>query len=147
MSLYSTRPDGWAWVQGRRDGYVGYVEADALGDETARPTHMVSVPRTFVYPGPDLKFPRTASLSMGASVSVIDFVETRGTRYAIISPSEAIVASHLTPVDDHAPDFVTVAESLAGTPYLWGGSTAFRHRLLGRRPIVDAHGRPGCAAR
>lgn len=117
--------DGWAWVQGKRDGYVGYVEADCVDEVTAPATHAVVVPRTFVYSAPDLKLPRRASLSMGASVAVAGFAETRGTRYAIISPQDAIVADHLVPVDVHAADFVAVAEMLVGTPYLWGGSTCF----------------------
>ena len=115
----------WAWVQGERDKYVGYVRCSDLGDLGDPPTHRVNAPRTFVYPGPDLKLPRVGHLSMGASVAVADFVETRGTSYAIVSSGEAIVAEHLRPVDQHAVDFVAVAEMLVHTPYLWGGSTGF----------------------
>lgn len=117
--------NGWAWIQGRRDRYVGYVESGFLGEQKNAPTHRVGAPRTFIYPGPDLKLPRVGQLSMGASVAVTDFVETRGTRYAIISEGEAIVAHHLRPVDHHAVDFVAVAEMLVHTPYLWGGASGF----------------------
>ena len=33
---------GWAWGQARRDGYVGYVRAEALGAPGAAPTHRVA---------------------------------------------------------------------------------------------------------
>ncbi len=117
--------DGWAWVQGRRDGYVGYVEAVCLGDATSLLTHLVTAPRTFIYPGPDLKLARTGALSMGASLSVENFVETRGTCYAVLSSGDFVIAEHLRPVDKHAADFVAIAEKLIHTPYLWGGSTGF----------------------
>jgi cell wall-associated NlpC family hydrolase len=117
--------NGWAWVQGERDRYVGYVKDSSLGDPAGLASHRVSAPRTFVYPGPDLKLPRVDHLSMGASVAVTDFVESRGTRYAIVSPGEAVIAEHLRLIDQHAVDFVAVAEMLVHTPYLWGGSTGF----------------------
>lgn len=117
--------NGWAWIQGGRDKYVGYVASGVLGDSLAASTHCVSAPRTFIYPGPDLKRPRVGQLSMGATVAVTDFVETRGTRYAIVSPGEAIIAHHLRPLGQHAVDFVAVAEMLVHTPYLWGGATGF----------------------
>ena len=47
--------DGWAWIQAEHDGYVGYVSRHVLTDAREPPTHVVSVPRTFLYPGPDLK--------------------------------------------------------------------------------------------
>ncbi len=43
--------EGWAWVQAERDGYVGYVADTVLGARDHAPTHIVSVPRTFLYPG------------------------------------------------------------------------------------------------
>ena len=51
--------DGWAWVQAERDGYVGYVAATMLGAREPAPTHIVAAPRSFLYPGPDLRFPIT----------------------------------------------------------------------------------------
>jgi cell wall-associated NlpC family hydrolase len=36
-----------------------------------------------------------------------------------------IVASHLAPLNETAADYVSVAETLLFTPYLWGGTSAF----------------------
>ena len=38
-----------------------------LGEPAGTLTHVVAAPRTFVYPGPDLKLPRAAELSIGCS--------------------------------------------------------------------------------
>jgi cell wall-associated NlpC family hydrolase len=113
---------GWAWIQAERDGYVGYASAAALGGRDRAATHVVRVPRTFLYPDADLKLPDVGALSMGAAVAVAGSRETRGTAYAILDTGQAIVTAHLRPVGEHAPDFVAVAETLLHTPYLWGGT-------------------------
>jgi cell wall-associated NlpC family hydrolase len=115
--------DGFAWIQACDDFYVGYVAGTVLGPVEPAPTHRVAVPRTFIYPGPDLKLPRSGTLSMGAEVTVVGQAETRGTRYALLPSGEAIVASHLCGIDTVADDYVAVAEALVGTPYLWGGAS------------------------
>ncbi len=117
--------EGWAWVQAARDGYVGYVSGGYLGSRADGPTHVVAAPRSFLYPGPDLKLPRLGELSLGSSVIVSDFAETRGTRYALLSTGEAIISGHLRPASEVSHDYVAIAEQLLMTPYLWGGSTAF----------------------
>jgi len=117
--------EGWAWVQAARDGYVGYVSGGFLGPRSDEPTHMVAVPRSFLYPGPDLKSPRLGEFSLGSSVTVRDFAEARGTRYALLSTGEAMIAGHLRPVGEVASDYVAVAETLLMTPYLWAGATGF----------------------
>lgn len=117
--------DGFAWVQSARDSYVGYVAEADLDAAAPFPTHRVVAPRTFVYPEPDLKLPRRDVLSMGCEVAVVGHVEQRGTLYAQIVSGEAIVATHLVPIDVEAPDYVAVAERLIDTPYLWGGASAF----------------------
>ncbi|MEJ5020799.1 NlpC/P60 family protein [Ochrobactrum vermis] len=117
--------DGWSWVQAERDGYTGYVSAAALEQPAGTETHLVIVPRTFVYPGADLRFPHTKALSLGSRARIVGAAETRGTKYAILESGEALIASHLAPVSEHAADYVAVAETLLHTPYLWGGTSSF----------------------
>jgi cell wall-associated NlpC family hydrolase len=117
--------EGWAWIQNELDGYVGYVADDVLTERAAEPTHVVCVPRTFLYPGPDLKQPRSGELSMGSRLAIAGSAETRGTEYALLASGEAVIAKHLAPAGKIAADYVEVAETLLHTPYLWGGVSGF----------------------
>jgi cell wall-associated NlpC family hydrolase len=120
------RKDGWAWVQLDADGYVGYLREDTIADRTGVPTHLVRVPRTFVYSGPDLRFPVVHALSMASRVTVTGLTETRGTSYALLDDGTAMVAGHLRPLADTADqDAVAVAAMFLQTPYLWGGRSGF----------------------
>lgn len=140
--------ESWAWVQAEHDGYVGYVETSALGSTAGPATHTVSAPRTLLYPEPDLKLPRAGELSMGSLVDVLGMEERRGTRYAVLASGQAVIAGHVRPVEEHASDYVAVAETLLFTPYLWGGATAFgidcsglvqlSMRMAGRRVLRDS---------
>src|SRR5690349_16790274 len=60
--------DGWAFGQARRDGYVGYVEAAALGMPTG-PTHTVRALRTYGFSAPSIKAAPTGLFSMNALVA------------------------------------------------------------------------------
>lgn len=117
--------EGWAWVQLQQDGYVGYVADEALDRGTLAPTDVVVALRTFVYPGPDLKLPRTGELSIGSRLATVGDAETRRTRYKLLASGEAVIARHLAALGTTADDYVAVAETLEHTPYLWGGASAF----------------------
>lgn len=116
---------GWCWVQAERDGYVGYVSEAAISARDMAPTHQVVAPRSFLYPGPDLRFPRTGQVSIGSTLAVVGSAETRGTSYALLPSGEAVIAGHLRPVGEFEADYVAVAERLLHTPYLWGGVSGF----------------------
>jgi cell wall-associated NlpC family hydrolase len=122
------RHNGWAWVQLDADGYVGYMpEADiSAATGAGAPTHLVSVPRSFVYPGADLRYPPAHALSMASRVAVTGSAETRGTGYAVLVDGTAMIAAHLRPIGESAAaDAVSVAASFLQTPYLWGGRSGF----------------------
>lgn len=117
--------NGWSWVQAKRDGYVGYVPDAELGPIGNAPTHCINVPRTFIYSGADLRFRYTAALSLGSAVEITEFVENRGSRYGILTDGTALFAKHLRVINENVADYVTTAESLINTPYLWGGTSGF----------------------
>jgi len=120
VMVYETDAEGWCWGQLERDGYVGYLSANALGPTGSAPTHRVRVPRTFGFPGPDIKLPLMTALPMGAQLAIV----RQDQRFAVNGFGWHFPAAHLAPLAAKQPDFVAVAESLLGAPYLWGGKTS-----------------------
>ncbi|MCZ2328044.1 C40 family peptidase [Bartonella sp. F02] len=108
-----------------KDNYVGYVETKALCTPTTKQTHIVSVPRTFLYLQADLRGPAEMALSMGSKVSVVDETEVRNTMYSILDDGKSIVSCHLKPIEHVFEDYVSVAQTFLHTPYFWGGISGF----------------------
>ncbi len=115
--------EGWAWVQNRTDGYVGYVESAALGAETIATTHSVKVPRSFLFPGPDLKLPPRDALTMTGRVAVIG-VAGGYSEVAFGGQRGWVYSRHLAPDGEVEPDFVATSLQFLGVPYLWGGKAS-----------------------
>lgn len=118
--------EGWAWGQLEADGYVGWLSSAALGALDPQPTHRIAALRAFIFPGPDLKLPPLGALPFGSRVALGPEVVTRGTRYRTMTNGHgALAAVQVAPIDaPPAADFVAVAESFLGVPYLWGGRTS-----------------------
>lgn len=110
---------GWAWAQLARDGYVGYLPAEALAAPVA-PTHRVAALRTHAYPGANVKLPPRFALSLGALLRI----ERWDGDFAVTLDGACLYARHLAPLDAFETDFVAVAERFLETPYLWGGRTS-----------------------
>lgn len=122
VALFEER-EGWAWVQARTSGYVGWMRADGLAADAGEPTHVVCVPRTFLYPEADLKQPALACLSMRSLIAPVGSETARGTDYLLLDDGSAVVDRHVRLRDRHDTDFVSVARRFLGTPYLWGGAS------------------------
>lgn len=116
VTVYDIDEEGWAWGQLEADGYVGWFSADALGPVDPAPTHRVIAPRSHFYPIASFKAEPLGAVPMGATVPV-SRIEGR----FAATPYGFIRATHLAPLDAPASDFVSVAERLIGTPYVWGG--------------------------
>jgi cell wall-associated NlpC family hydrolase len=120
VTVHEITDEGWVRGQLESDGYVGWLSANALGSIGPAPTHKVAVPRTFGFPGPDIKLPPMIALPMGARVNIT----RQNERFAINAFGWHFPAAHLMPQPAKQPDFVTVAEMLIGAPYLWGGKSS-----------------------
>ncbi len=119
FTVYEMIEEGWAWGQLERDGYVGWLPANALGAPSTAPTHKIAVPRTFAFPGPDIKLPPIAALPMGSQLTVARQDE----RFAVTASGWHLPGVHLALIKAKEPDFVGIAERFLNVPYLWGGKT------------------------
>jgi len=117
--------EGWACIRCLGDGYVGWTAVSALAEPGEPASHIVTAARSFAYPGPDLKHPALRTFSMGSRIRVTEEAETRKTPYVRIETGEWLVARHVGPIDKPHSDYVSIAEGLLATPYLWGGGSGF----------------------
>jgi len=113
------RDEGWAFVRGAHDGYVGWIETGALAGDLD-PTHRVAVPATHLYPAANLKSREAHWISFGSELRIVsasgDFFET--------AEGFFVPKPHLRPLNAPFADWVTAAQLLFGAPYLWGGNSS-----------------------
>lgn len=116
--IFIAEEDAGDWLKGRcaHDGYPGYVEKKYLTCEFSAATHVVTAQRSDVYRDASIKSPIRRTLGMGAQLTVVEM----GEKFAKLDDGTHIYARHITPVSAKE-DFVSVAEKLLETPYVWGG--------------------------
>jgi cell wall-associated NlpC family hydrolase len=104
---------GWAWGYSIHDRYVGYVDADALGNAST-PTHRVVVPLALVFAHPDFKSAVVGHYPLGARLTAED-----SDGYLRVAGGY-IHVRHASPVSATV-EAAAAAEAMRGLPYLWGG--------------------------
>lgn len=113
------RDAGHVFVMSAKDGYCGWMAEADLG-QGPTPTHWVAAPGTHLYTEPQVQAPEKHALSLGSRLAVIGSWGAWAN-----TPHGFVPLRHLRPLGEWAEDPVAVAESLLGTPYLWGGNSRF----------------------
>lgn len=152
MSITEIIDDRWCIAVGD-DNYTGYVERRFLTEGAASPDAMVCVPFASVRQSPERSALLVIRLSIGSCVTRL---ENQGQWTQIGFPGGEtgwVMTVQLTDFPRIEPSDYTDAPqramSLFGTPYLWGGSSAYGidcsgltqliYRLCGVMLLRDAH--------
>jgi len=119
FTVYESRA-GWAWGQRATDGYVGHVRASALGAPGAdEPDHVVCAMLAPVLDRAHFKAPALRRMSINSPLRI----ESADGEFLRLAGGGWVHEQHVAAVNAPAPDFVAVAESFLGLPYVWGGNS------------------------
>lgn len=120
--------DGFAFGALERDGYVGYVALEALHKTDTPASHVITAPRSYAKPSPQLKsFEPLLDLPFGARLGNVTIEgDWAGFDLPGAPPQRRFLpAKHIAPIGQVQSDPVKIARLFLGTPYLWGGNSAF----------------------
>lgn len=115
--------DEWAKCKTILDNYEGWIKVRDICS-FPDPTHRVITPRTFVYSAKDVKSNISQYLPLASKLKVLYSCDkwSEIVTYDETNFSKGYVPTRdIVPINDITDDFVSVAESLIGTPYHWGG--------------------------
>lgn len=122
----------WAWGYCGSDRYVGYVPATAIA-EAADPTHRIDVPSALVFSRADLLSPHVAELPLGSLLAAT------GEEGPFLRIDGGFVHErHVGALHPDGGDWLALARSFIGSPYLWGGRTRWGVDCSGLVQVVLA---------
>lgn len=120
------REGRWLRVRTAADRYLGWARATAVAPGRYEATHRVAALRGHLYTGPRVQCEVVGRVAWGDRLQVRD--EMRGwSEVRLPDARTAFLLSELLAPVDEVPNAAPLDtwESLLGTPYLWGGGTAW----------------------
>ena len=117
----------WSYGYLNNDKYYGWVRSNCIAHQ-GKPDFCVVVPRTFILDRPKTKSLTMEYLSLGSIIRVNKMIGEWAEIFFLnnnITKTGYIPKRHLISINAFKRDWVSVAESMLGVPYKWGGKTSF----------------------
>ena len=113
----------WYYCRLLTDNYHGWVKKKYL-DHMKSSTHRVISNRTFLFKNKDVKLGFIDYLPLGSEVCIQN-IESDWAEVCLFKKNNYdigyVASKHLIEKEKNIKDWVSIAEGLIGTPYVWGG--------------------------
>ena len=113
----------WVYCRLDTDGYHGWLQEYNLG-QLDKITHRVLALRTYIYKEASPKSNVVMHLTLGSQLCIEQIEDEWAKTYFLVNniiEVGYIPTKHIVEIGHKVSDWVSVAESLEGTPYKWGG--------------------------